>query len=99
MRTIFCACLLGFSLHTQDLQNKLLNLQNPFLNPTLEQMAKLEIQAIFPQKVRINNKWYKENDLIHNAILRRIDARSVIFEYDEQNITLEFRQNAKIFID
>ncbi|MCR2115962.1 hypothetical protein [Campylobacter upsaliensis] len=62
-------------------------------------MAKLEIQAIFPQKVRINNKWYKENDLIHNAILRRIDARSVIFEYDEQNITLEFRQNAKIFID
>ena len=78
---------------------ELLNLQNPFLNPTLEQMAKLEIQAIFPQKVRINNKWYKENDLIHNAILRRIDARSVIFEYDEQNITLEFRQNAKIFID
>ncbi|EJC0907193.1 transformation system protein [Campylobacter upsaliensis] len=74
-------------------------MQNPFLNPTLEQMAKLEIQAIFPQKVRINNKWYKENDLIHNAILRRIDARSVIFEYDEQNITLEFRQNAKIFID
>ena len=62
-------------------------------------MAKLEIQAIFPQKVRINNKWYKENDLIHNAILRRIDARSVIFEYDEQSITLEFRQNAKIFID
>lgn len=62
-------------------------------------MAKLEIQAIFPQKVRINNKWYKENDLIHNAILRRIDARSVIFEYDEQNIILEFRQNAKIFID
>ncbi len=62
-------------------------------------MAKLEIQAIFPQKVRINNKWYKENDLIYNAILRRIDARSVIFEYDEQNITLEFRQNAKIFID
>lgn len=62
-------------------------------------MAKLEIQAIFPQKVRINNKWYKENDLIHNAILRRIDTRSVIFEYDEQNITLEFRQNAKIFID
>ncbi len=62
-------------------------------------MAKLEIQAIFPQKVRINNKWYKENDLIHNAILRRIDARSVIFEYDEQNITLEFRQNSKIFID
>ena len=62
-------------------------------------MAKLEIQAIFPQKVRINNKWYKENDLIHNAILRRIDARSVIFEYDEQNITLEFRQDAKIFID
>lgn len=62
-------------------------------------MAKLEIQAIFPQKVRINNKWYKENDLIHNAILRRIDARSVIFEYNEQNITLEFRQNAKIFID
>lgn len=62
-------------------------------------MAKLEIQAIFPQKVRINNKWYKENDLIHNAILRRIDARSVIFEYDKQNITLEFRQNAKIFID
>ncbi|EAI4326623.1 transformation system protein [Campylobacter upsaliensis] len=99
MRTIFCAYLLGFSLHAQDLQNKLLNLQNPFLNPTLEQMAKLEIQAIFPQKVRINNKWYKENDLIHNAILRRIDARSVIFEYDEQNITLEFRQNAKIFID
>lgn len=99
MRTIFCACLLGFSLHAYDLQNKLLNLQNPFLNPTLEQMAKLEIQAIFPQKVRINNKWYKENDLIHNAILRRIDARSVIFEYDEQNITLEFRQNAKIFID
>ena len=99
MRTIFCVCLLGFSLHAQDLQNKLLNLQNPFLNPTLEQMAKLEIQAIFPQKVRINNKWYKENDLIHNAILRRIDARSVIFEYDEQNITLEFRQNAKIFID
>ncbi|EHK6269256.1 transformation system protein [Campylobacter upsaliensis] len=91
--------MLGFSLHAQDLQNKLLNLQNPFLNPTLEQMAKLEIQAIFPQKVRINNKWYKENDLIHNAILRRIDARSVIFEYDEQNITLEFRQNAKIFID
>ncbi|CAG9469668.1 transformation system protein [Campylobacter upsaliensis] len=86
-------------MHAQDLQNKLLNLQNPFLNPTLEQMAKLEIQAIFPQKVRINNKWYKENDLIHNAILRRIDARSVIFEYDEQNITLEFRQNAKIFID
>ena len=74
-------------------------MQNPFLNPTLEQMAKLEIQAIFPQKVRINNKWYKENDLIHNAILRRIDARSVIFEYDEQNITLEFRQNSKIFID
>ncbi|MDL0114744.1 transformation system protein [Campylobacter felis] len=99
MRGVFCACLLGFSLHAQDLQNKLLNLQNPFLNPTLEQMAKLEIQAIFPQKVRINNKWYKENDLIHNAILRRIDARSVIFEYDEQNITLEFRQNAKIFID
>mgnify|MGYP004687405663 FL=1 len=62
-------------------------------------MAKLEIQAIFPQKVRINNKWYKENDLIYNAILRHIDARSVIFEYDEQNITLEFRQNAKIFID
>ncbi|MCR2104863.1 transformation system protein [Campylobacter upsaliensis] len=91
--------MLGFSLHAQDLQNKLLNLQNPFLNPTLEQMAKLEIQAIFPQKVRINNKWYKENDLIYNAILRRIDARSVIFEYDEQNITLEFRQNAKIFID
>jgi len=91
--------LLGFSLHAQDLQNKLLNLQNPFLNPTLEQMAKLEIQAIFPQKVRINNKWYKENDLIYNAILRRIDARSVIVEYDEQNITLEFRQNAKIFID
>ncbi|EPY5581536.1 general secretion pathway protein GspB [Campylobacter upsaliensis] len=86
-------------MHAQDLQNKLLNLQNPFLNPTLEQMAKLEIQAIFPQKVRINNKWYKENDLIHNAILRRIDARSVIFEYDGQNITLEFRQNAKIFID
>ncbi|EOG2575831.1 transformation system protein [Campylobacter upsaliensis] len=86
-------------MHAYDLQNKLLNLQNPFLNPTLEQMAKLEIQAIFPQKVRINNKWYKENDLIHNAILRRIDARSVIFEYDEQNITLEFRQNAKIFID
>ncbi|ELW9007677.1 transformation system protein [Campylobacter upsaliensis] len=86
-------------MYAQDLQNKLLNLQNPFLNPTLEQMAKLEIQAIFPQKVRINNKWYKENDLIHNAILRRIDARSVIFEYDEQNITLEFRQNAKIFID
>ncbi|EMI4814785.1 transformation system protein [Campylobacter upsaliensis] len=86
-------------MHAQDLQNKLLNLQNPFLNPTLEQMAKLEIQAIFPQKVRINNKWYKENDLIYNAILRRIDARSVIFEYDEQNITLEFRQNAKIFID
>ncbi len=86
-------------MHAQDLQNKLLNLQNPFLNPTLEQMAKLEIQAIFPQKVKINNKWYKENDLIHNAILRRIDARSVIFEYDEQNITLEFRQNAKIFID
>ena len=49
--------------------------------------------------MRINNKWYKENDLIYNAILRRIDARSVIFEYDEQNITLEFRQNAKIFID
>lgn len=62
-------------------------------------MAKLEIQAIFPQKVRINNKWYKENDLIYNVILRRIDARSAIFEYDEQNITLEFRQNAKIFID
>lgn len=62
-------------------------------------MAKLEIQAIFPQKVRINNKWYKENDLIYNAILRHIYARSVIFEYDEQNITLEFRQNAKIFID
>lgn len=62
-------------------------------------MAKLEIQAIFPQKVRINNKWYKENDLIYNAILRHIDARSVIFEYDEQNITLEFRQNSKIFID
>lgn len=62
-------------------------------------MAKLEIQAMFPQKVRINNKWYKENDLIYNAILRHIDARSVIFEYDEQNITLEFRQNAKIFID
>lgn len=40
-------------------------------------MAKLEIQAIFPQKVRINNKWYKENDLIHNAILRRITQEAL----------------------
>ncbi|QBL12267.1 transformation system protein [Campylobacter helveticus] len=99
MRGVFCACLLGFSLHAQDIQDELLNLQNPFSNPTLEQMAKLEIQAIFPQKVKINDKWYKENDIIYNAILRRIEARSVVFEYDEQNITLEFRQNVKISIN
>lgn len=99
MRAIFCVCLLGFSLHAQDLQDKLLKLQNPFLNPTLEQMAKLEIQAIFPQKVKINNQWYKENDMLHNAILKHIDTKFVVFEYDEQNITLKFKQNAKIFID
>ncbi|MBS4236178.1 transformation system protein [Campylobacter vulpis] len=99
MRGVFCACLLGFNLYAQDMQDKFSNLQNPFLNPTLEQMAQLEIQAIFPQKVKINNQWYKENDMLHNAILRHIDTKFVIFEYDEQNITLEFKQNAKIAID
>lgn len=77
---------------------KLSKLNNPFSNPNLEQINKLELQAIFPNKVKINNVWYKKDDMINGAKLKNIETKQVILEYDKIFIPLKLKSNDKIYI-
>lgn len=73
-------------------------LGNPFLNPNVEKIYNLRIQAIFPGKAKINNVWYKEGDRIGQVQVRAIQARQVLFEYDEVLFPLKLKSNDEIYI-
>lgn len=74
-------------------------LDNPFLNPHVEQIYNLKIQAIFPGRVRINGIWYKEGDRIAQVRIQTIQARQLLLEYDEVLFPLKLKSNDKIYID
>ncbi|QWU80692.1 transformation system protein CtsR [Campylobacter novaezeelandiae] len=75
------------------------NLQNPFFNPNFNEIQNLKIQAIFLNKVKINNTWYKEEDKINEAKIKKIKSDRIILEYDGFNIVAKLRINDKIYID
>ncbi|ARJ55734.1 hypothetical protein [Campylobacter cuniculorum] len=74
-------------------------LHNPFSNPHLEQIYTLKIQAIFPDKVKINNAWYQQDDWINQAQIKSIESKQIILEYDNIIIPLKLKSNDKIYID
>lgn len=110
LRKIFLACGLFVSSYADvdldayfsHLQKKeeidFSKLHNPFSNPTLHSIAHIKVQAIFPYKVKINNAWYKENDLIDGAVIKHIKDQVVIFEYDGELISIAL-ENDKISIN
>jgi len=83
---------------TQKNEFEISELQNPFFNPNLEQIHNLKIQAIFPNKVRINGLWYAQNDTIGALKIKAISFDEISFEFDGRIIALKPFQNDKILI-
>ncbi len=111
MKKILCAFLCFISLNAQsDFKDyfthlekrqefEISKLQSPFFNTKLEQIYKLEIQAVFLDKVKINNTWYKQNDFINGARISAIKPKQILLEYNKITISLELKNNDKISID
>lgn len=74
------------------------DMKSPFANQIFQNLQKLEIQAIFPQKIKINNQWLKIGDKINEAKVKEITQNSAILEYDGEIILLKTKENVKISI-
>lgn len=78
MKKILCVFLSLNFLSAQDLHFEkrkdidFSTLENPFVNPYFKQLSKLKIQAIFQDRVKINNVWYAKNDYIYQALIKEI---------------------------
>ncbi|WP_190318985.1 transformation system protein [Campylobacter sp. LR196d] len=75
------------------------NLENPFSNPYLEKIYKLQIQAIILNHVKIDDNWYKINDEIYSAKLKDIKENAIVLEYDNELILIKAQSNDKILIN
>ncbi|MCX2683249.1 transformation system protein [Campylobacter sp. MIT 21-1685] len=82
----------------QNLQIQTHKLENPFLNYNFVAIQKLTIQALMLGKVKINDKWYKQGDTIHQAQITKIDTKEVTLNYDKIPIILYFKSDDKISI-
>ncbi|MGH2266946.1 MULTISPECIES: transformation system protein [Campylobacter] len=111
MQRFFCAICLFFTFsmaqddfeeYFRSLNSKcdadLENLQNPFLNPTLEKIKKLTIAAIMLDQVKINNHWYKKGDRIEGALIVQVNKKDIVLQYDTLNFKINFKTNDKINI-
>ncbi|MBK1971872.1 transformation system protein [Campylobacter sp. TTU-622] len=87
------------SLNKKESKFNFSSLQNPFFNPNFNEIQNLKIQAIFLNKVKINNTWYKEEDKINEAKIKKIKSDRIILEYDGFDIVAKLRTNDKIYID
>lgn len=107
MKKIFLACGIivssyaSWDAYFSHLQKKtdfdFSKIHNPFANPTLQHIAHIKIQAIFPHKAKINDVWYRQNDTLGEAIIKRIEAKAVVFEYDGEQISVAL-ENDKMAI-
>lgn len=77
----------------------ILGLYNPFFISDLD--AKLQLQAILNDKVKINEQWYKKDESINGATIIEISPSQgfVLFEKNKQHFHLNLkRANHKIHI-
>lgn len=111
MKKIVCAIFCLSGLFAQDFFEQYLQfkeqrnfeietnkLENPFLNSNFAAIQKLTIDALMLDKVKINGKWYKQGDTINEAQIIKIDAKQVIFQYDEIPVLIQFKSDGKISI-
>lgn len=101
---IFCAVFAyaDFGVYFDRINSKdadILELFNPFFISDLD--AKLHLQAILNDKVKINEQWYQKDDSINGAIIIEISPSQgfVLFEKNKQHFHLNLkRANHKIHI-
>ncbi|MDO4674102.1 hypothetical protein [Campylobacter sp.] len=109
MKRVFLICGLFTSIHASSEQDAYFShlqkrtaldfssLHSPFANPTLQHLAQVKIQAIFPGKVKINGTWYRQDDALGEAIIKHIGDRVVVLEYDGERISVAL-ENVKMAI-
>lgn len=101
---IFCFCIIVCLLKAEELNMQksieIKNMKNPFYDEDIKTQSRFKLQALINEKAKINDKWYKTNEILEGNYLLEIHKDFVLLENEQEYLYLKIKRGShKILID